>query len=136
MKVDTDIDGARVRREREARAWTQEHLAGATGLSLRTIQRIETSGTASFESLNALAAALSLTLAQLRGTEAVRHEAARHAPLRLLTMWSFPRLFAAIAVAAVLTPPFLALQVPSAVALWLSGELALYARRRMRADGA
>jgi transcriptional regulator with XRE-family HTH domain len=68
--MDMKIDGEKVRRERQQRAWTQEHLAGATGVSLRTIQRIETTGTASYDSLNALAAVFSLSVADLRPAEA------------------------------------------------------------------
>lgn len=32
--------------ERERRAWSQQHLADAAGLALRTIQRIESGGSA------------------------------------------------------------------------------------------
>ncbi len=62
MKVDSKL----IRTEREKRAWSQEHLAEVTGLSLRTIQRIETAGAASFESVRALAAVLDLDAAALR----------------------------------------------------------------------
>jgi transcriptional regulator with XRE-family HTH domain len=60
------VDTQRIRLERERRAWTQEQLAGATGLGLRTVQRIESEGRASFESTQAIAAALELTIAELR----------------------------------------------------------------------
>lgn len=42
--------------ERQKRAWSQEQLAAAAGLGLRTIQRIESSGTASNETIKSLAA--------------------------------------------------------------------------------
>jgi transcriptional regulator with XRE-family HTH domain len=74
--MDMKIYGNRVKRERVQRAWTQEHLAGATGLSLRTIQRIETTGTASYDSVNALAAVFSLAIADLRLPEAAPDVAA------------------------------------------------------------
>lgn len=65
--------GDRIRRLREARAWTQAHLADAAGVSLRTIQRLETVHSSSPETLLALAAALDVdvrTLAEERATPA------------------------------------------------------------------
>ena len=61
-----NVDAQRIRLERERRAWTQAQLAGATGLGLRTVQRIERVGSASFESVQAIAAVLELTIAELR----------------------------------------------------------------------
>lgn len=52
--------------EREKRAWSQQHLADASGLSLRTIQRIEAHGAGSYESLKALASCLEVPAAALR----------------------------------------------------------------------
>jgi DNA-binding XRE family transcriptional regulator len=54
---------------RENRGWSQGHLANVAGLSLRTIQRIEKTGFASFESVTALASVLSLEVADLRAHE-------------------------------------------------------------------
>ena len=59
------IDSARIKQLREQRAWSQEHLAAISGLSIRTIQRLETSGAASHESRLALAAAFGLDPADL-----------------------------------------------------------------------
>ena len=53
MKVDAD----RIRSLRKARAWSQEELAVAAGLNLRTVQRIELEGVASRQSKKALAMA-------------------------------------------------------------------------------
>jgi transcriptional regulator with XRE-family HTH domain len=50
---------------REARGWTQEHLAVVSGLSVRTIQRIEAGTPPSRESLLALAAAFDLAVVDL-----------------------------------------------------------------------
>ncbi|WP_019603055.1 helix-turn-helix domain-containing protein [Teredinibacter turnerae] len=47
-----------LKRLRHKRNWTQEQLAEISGLSVRTIQRIESGGKASLESLNALASVL------------------------------------------------------------------------------
>ena len=59
------IDSALVRKLREERAWSQEHLAGVSGVSLRTIQRVEAEGTASLETRMALAAAFNVSPALL-----------------------------------------------------------------------
>ncbi len=49
-------DAAKIKRWREERNWSQEHLAEAAGISLRTIQRIENGDGASRETVMALAA--------------------------------------------------------------------------------
>ncbi|HVS22460.1 MAG TPA: helix-turn-helix transcriptional regulator [Gammaproteobacteria bacterium] len=64
--MDMRIDAKRIRAERERRAWSQEHLATVTGLGLRTIQRIEKTGAASFESARSLAAVFEVGVAELR----------------------------------------------------------------------
>ena len=61
MKIDSD----KIKQLREARAWSQEHLAEVAGLSARTVQRIETEGNASPESRMALATALGVSVADL-----------------------------------------------------------------------
>lgn len=50
---------------REAKAWSQAHLAEAAGLSLRTVQRMEAEGTASAETRLAVAAALNVPVESL-----------------------------------------------------------------------
>ena len=65
MKIDTTL----LRQLRETRGWSQEHLAEAAGLSLRTVQRIEASGACSPESKLALAAALGIDAARLTAPE-------------------------------------------------------------------
>lgn len=50
------INSERVKKLRAAKPWSQEELSDASGLSLRTIQRIESSGNASIDSVRALAA--------------------------------------------------------------------------------
>ena len=64
MKVNT----ARVLSLRTERSWSQDELATAAGLNLRTIQRIENEGTASLQSLKALASALQADLEDLKLT--------------------------------------------------------------------
>ena len=65
MEPDVRIDPLRIRQLRESRAWSQEHLAAISGLSVRTIQRLETQGTASPESRLALSAAFGVEPAAL-----------------------------------------------------------------------
>jgi len=55
--MDMQLNKDQLRREREIRAWSQSHLAEVAGLSMRTVQRIEHSGSASLESAKAIAAA-------------------------------------------------------------------------------
>jgi transcriptional regulator with XRE-family HTH domain len=64
--MDMRVDSRVIRAERERRAWSQEQLARVSGLGLRTIQRIEKTGAASFESAKALAAVFAFDVAALR----------------------------------------------------------------------
>jgi len=61
MKVDAGL----VKRLREEKSWSQEHLATAAGVSHRTVQRVESDGTASLETRMALASALGVSAADL-----------------------------------------------------------------------
>jgi transcriptional regulator with XRE-family HTH domain len=70
QSMDVQVDGNLIRLEREKRAWSQEHLAGAAGIGVRTVQRIEATGVASYESVRAISAALEITVGKLRGDEA------------------------------------------------------------------
>lgn len=50
-----EINAALIKACRTEKNWTQQHLAEACGLSLRTIQRVERYGNASNETVSALA---------------------------------------------------------------------------------
>lgn len=63
MHINTDAK--KIKRWREDRSWSQEHLAEAAGLSLRTIQRIENGEGASRDSVMALAAAFNVDVISL-----------------------------------------------------------------------
>jgi transcriptional regulator with XRE-family HTH domain len=67
--MDMKVDPSYIRAQRERRAWSQEHLAEVAGLGLRTIQRIEKTGAASYESARSLAAVFELDVAELRVAE-------------------------------------------------------------------
>ena len=65
MTCDVTVDSSRVRALRESRGWSQEHLANAAGIGLRTVQRLESQGNASRETLLCVAAALETDIASL-----------------------------------------------------------------------
>jgi transcriptional regulator with XRE-family HTH domain len=65
METQMKINGEAVRALREQKSWSQEHLAGASGLSVRTVQRVEMENVASAETRLALAAALGVSVADL-----------------------------------------------------------------------
>jgi DNA-binding XRE family transcriptional regulator len=65
MDLQMKLDKVSLRQLRDAKCWSQEHLASAAGLSLRTIQRMETDGSASAESKLAVAAALQVPVSAL-----------------------------------------------------------------------
>lgn len=58
-----------IQKLRLRRGWSQEKLAAVSGLSTRTIQRIERGQTASLESLKALAAVFEVDLTELQETD-------------------------------------------------------------------
>ncbi len=54
-----------IRKRRIDKGWSQETLAEVSGLSVRTVQRIERGGKASLETMNALAAVLEVDISTL-----------------------------------------------------------------------
>jgi transcriptional regulator with XRE-family HTH domain len=60
------ISPSTVRRLRTERGWSQEQLAIAAGLSLRTVQRVEADGTASLGTAAGLAATFGVRILQLQ----------------------------------------------------------------------
>lgn len=71
MESSMRINGSKVRALREAKAWSQEHLAEASGLSPRTIQRVEAEGAGSAETCLSVAAALGVPVLEIRPSHAV-----------------------------------------------------------------
>jgi transcriptional regulator with XRE-family HTH domain len=59
------INAALILEERLKRAWSQDELSIATGLSIRTIQRMEKEGLASLQSKKALAAVFDIDATDL-----------------------------------------------------------------------
>jgi transcriptional regulator with XRE-family HTH domain len=58
-------DAAKIKRWREERHWSQEHLADLAGIGLRTVQRIGKGEPASRETMTALAAAFNVDVMAL-----------------------------------------------------------------------
>jgi transcriptional regulator with XRE-family HTH domain len=60
------INAERVTALRKKSSWSQDELATAAGLNLRTVQRVENSGSASLQTLKAIAAALEVDLDEFK----------------------------------------------------------------------
>lgn len=71
MSKEMKIDARMVRKLRELRGWSQEQLAEAAGLGVRTVQRLESEGRASAETRTCLAAAFSVPQSVLTGQRPV-----------------------------------------------------------------
>lgn len=66
MSNDVKLNKSKIQKLRDIKCWSQEELAAASGLSVRTIQRVEKTGIASLETTKALAAVFSVTPDHLR----------------------------------------------------------------------
>jgi len=98
MEEAMTVSREKIRALREARAWSQAHLAEAAGLSLRTIQRVEAEGTASAETRLAIAAALNVPVETLSGQESTLVSPNPSVPIGGVAM-AAPLMFAATACA-------------------------------------
>ena len=58
-------DATKLKRWREERNWSQEHLASLAGVGVRTIQRIENGDPTSADTLSALAAAYNVDVSSI-----------------------------------------------------------------------
>ena len=73
---------------RKKRSWSQDELAVAAGLNLRTVQRIERSGSASLQSRKALAAAFSIDVNELESPEEAMTTRYEYRVVRFDMKWS------------------------------------------------
>lgn len=73
MSNEVKINNVKIQELRSINCWSQEELASASGLSVRTIQRVEKSGTASLEATKALAAVFELTPSDLQRNDKVEN---------------------------------------------------------------
>lgn len=60
-----EVNALKIKALRNERSWTQQHLADACGISLRTVQRVERYGNTSKETLMSLAAVFELAQSEL-----------------------------------------------------------------------
>ena len=60
-----EVNASIVRAMRTSRGWTQQHLADACDISLRTVQRVEKYGTASNETVMGLCAVFEINAREL-----------------------------------------------------------------------
>jgi len=65
MQVNINV----IKTQRNIRAWSQTHLAEVSGLSLRTIQRIEKTGGASLESVKSLASVFEVEIKDIQRSD-------------------------------------------------------------------
>ncbi len=63
--MEMELNKETLKSQRDSRAWSQTQLAEVSGLSLRTIQRIEKTGIASQESAKSLAAVYECSITEL-----------------------------------------------------------------------
>ena len=68
-------DSNKFRSLRLSRAWSQEQLAELSGLSVRTVQRIENGDQPSLETLSALAAVFEVSVGDLSGPDSLGDDA-------------------------------------------------------------
>ena len=59
------VNSKKLKALRQSKNWTQQHLASVCGLSLRTIQRVESDGVASNETISAYAAIFEVKVTEL-----------------------------------------------------------------------
>jgi transcriptional regulator with XRE-family HTH domain len=131
LEMEMQINASLLKQERNKRAWSQEHLAEVTGLGLRTIQRIESSGLASNESVAAIATVFEMTVADfIRELPKEAHESQAGFAQKNRLLFA-----AAIAVVAqVVSPPQLTVAL-ACVWVWVVFELGVfvvYSSRRPR----
>ncbi|WNC72333.1 helix-turn-helix transcriptional regulator [Thalassotalea psychrophila] len=75
MEMELNKDVLKV--QRDTRAWSQTQLAEVSGLSLRTIQRIEKTGVASLESAKSLASVYEISIKELNANHNNKPETAK-----------------------------------------------------------
>lgn len=74
-----------VKKARQARAWPQQQLAEIAGVNLRTIQRLEKDGAASFETLRGIASAFEIDVKELNPTSHFKEKPSPQKKVHFLT---------------------------------------------------
>ena len=65
------LDNNKVQKLRIIKCWSQDELAAASGVSIRTIQRVEKTGNASLETVKALAAVFDVDPLDLQSADSI-----------------------------------------------------------------
>jgi len=73
MSNDVKINKDKIQKLRAIKCWSQDELATASGVSVRTIQRVEKSGTASLETTKALASVFVVTPSELQTSNKIEN---------------------------------------------------------------
>lgn len=73
MGKDVKLNNNKIQELRSLRCWSQDELASAAGLSVRTIQRVEKSGAASLETTKALASVFSVSPIELQTPQKIEN---------------------------------------------------------------
>jgi transcriptional regulator with XRE-family HTH domain len=73
MSNDVKLNKDKIKKLRAIKCWSQDELASASGLSVRTIQRVEKSGAASLETTKALASVFVVTPDELQTSNKIEH---------------------------------------------------------------
>jgi transcriptional regulator with XRE-family HTH domain len=68
-----EVNSKKIQQLRIAKCWSQDELACASDLSIRTIQRVEKTGNASLETIKALASAFEVEAAYLQSSKDIQH---------------------------------------------------------------
>ena len=75
MSNDVKLNKNKIQKLRAIKCWSQDELATASGLSVRTIQRVEKNGTASLETTKALASVFVVTPLELQASNKIENVA-------------------------------------------------------------
>lgn len=73
MSNDVKLNKDKIQKLRATKCWSQDELASASGLSVRTIQRVERNGTASLETTKALASVFDITPNELQTSNKIEN---------------------------------------------------------------
>lgn len=73
-----------IKKARSERAWTQTQLAEISGVTLRTIQRVEKDGAASFETMMGIASAFDIDVKELSQPESIKQKKKKQKSVYLL----------------------------------------------------
>jgi transcriptional regulator with XRE-family HTH domain len=113
METEMKINRTTVHQLRTDRGWSQEHLASVAGISLRTVQRVESEGSGSGETKMCLAAAFGIPVADLTPAQP---SAAERCHGQAHCQADIPRRYAVAAVVALTALLALALQLTGVLA--------------------